>query len=129
VTTDPTNADLTSADPNIDPAVPPSGTGCVECEQSGSWWLHLRRCAKCGHIGCCDDSLNRHATAHFHATGHEVMQSFEPGEGWFWDYTTEDYIDGPRLAAPDSHPLSQSVPGPADRVPRDWQEQLEANAR
>ncbi|ROP49682.1 ubiquitin-hydrolase Zn-finger-containing protein [Rathayibacter sp. PhB185] len=108
----------------IDPSVPPSGRGCVECEQSGSWWLHLRRCALCGHIGCCDDSLNRHATAHFHETGHSVIRSFEPGEEWFWDYRTDDYADGPRLADPQSHPADQSTPGPADRVPRDWQSVL-----
>ncbi|MCJ1698311.1 UBP-type zinc finger domain-containing protein [Rathayibacter festucae] len=105
----------------IDPSVPPSGPGCVECERTASWWLHLRRCALCGHIGCGDDSLNRHATAHFHETGHSVIQSFEPGEDWFWDYRSDDYADGPRLADPQSHPEDQSTPGPADRVPRDWQ--------
>jgi hypothetical protein len=86
--------------------------------------VHLRRCAACGHVGCCDDSLNRHATAHFAVTGHEVMQSFEPGEGWFWDFVAQDFVDGPRLADPQAHPTTQSVPGPADRVPRDWSEQL-----
>jgi len=30
----------------------PSGNGCVECLASAQgWWLHLRRCAECGHIG------------------------------------------------------------------------------
>ena len=110
----------------IDPTVPPSGPGCVECEATGSWWFHLRRCATCGHIGCCDSSLNRHATAHFHATGHSVIRSFEPGEDWYWDYTANDYATGPRLAPPESHPASQPVPGPAGRVPSDWIAQLQA---
>lgn len=44
----------------IDPTVPPSGTGCVECDAAGGWWFHLRRCARCGHIGCCDDSPSQH---------------------------------------------------------------------
>jgi hypothetical protein len=52
------------ADPGVDPAVAPSGTGCVECEAAGGWWLHLRRCTQCGHIGCCDNSPSQHATAH-----------------------------------------------------------------
>ena len=115
---------MTAPNPFVDPSVPPSGAGCVECDRSGSWWVHLRRCALCGHIGCCDDSLNRHATAHFVATGHRAMQSFEPGEDWFWDYELQQGFEGPELAAPHSPPATQSVPGPADRVPRDWQTQL-----
>lgn len=109
---------MTQAD--IDPTVPPSGPGCVECETEGSWWVHLRRCAACGHVGCCDSSINRHATAHHRATHHPIMQSYEPGEQWFWDYRTSGFVDGPTLAAPHSHPTSQPVPGPAGRVPADW---------
>lgn len=108
----------------IDLTVAPSGAGCVECELSAGWWIHLRRCAQCGHIGCCDDSLNKHATQHASTTGHSVIQSFEPGEDWFWDYLANDYVDGPELAPPRSHPASQTVPGPASRVPRNWQELL-----
>ncbi|MCJ1697496.1 UBP-type zinc finger domain-containing protein [Rathayibacter caricis] len=110
----------------IGPSVPPSGAGCVECDRTGAWWVHLRRCALCGHIGCCDDSPNRHATAHYETTGHAVIRSFEPGEDWFWDYRTGDYADGPRLADPQEHPLDQTAPGPADRLPADWREQLDA---
>ena len=109
----------------IDPSVPPSGTGCVECDAIGGWWFHLRRCAECGHIGCCDDSLARHASAHWHETGHAIIQSFEPGEDWFWNYQAGEYYDGPELAAPESHPTEQPVPGPADRVPSDWVSRLE----
>jgi hypothetical protein len=105
----------------IDPVVPPSGTGCVECEQAGGWWVHLRRCAQCGHIGCCDTSPAQHASAHAAAAGHPVIVSFEPGESWFWSYDTNEMREsGPPLALPDSHPADQPVPGPAGRVPRDW---------
>ncbi len=108
----------------IDPTVPPSGTGCVECLQDGGWWLHLRRCAQCGHIGCCDNSPQRHATAHYHKTGHPVIRSFEPGEDWFYDYRTQEFIDGPELVPPLAHPASHPVPGPRGRVPRDWRTKL-----
>jgi hypothetical protein len=108
----------------IDPSVPPSGTGCAECEAAGGWWVHLRRCAECGHVGCCDTSPMQHATAHFRSTGHPVIRSFEPGESWFWDYGSESGFEGPALAPPDSRPLTQSVPGPADRVPADWRDHL-----
>jgi hypothetical protein len=108
----------------IDPTVPPSGTGCVECLADGGWWFHLRRCAQCGHIGCCDSSPSQHASKHAAATGHTVVRSFEPGEDWFWSYRTEEYCEGPQLAPPQSHPLDQPTPGPTDRVPPDWQERL-----
>lgn len=110
--------------PGINPSVPPSGFGCVECDATGAWWLHLRRCAECGHIGCCDDSLNKHATAHYEATGHPFVQSFEPGENWFWNYRAKEYYDGPRLAEPAHYAPPQRAPGPADRVPADWLAQL-----
>jgi len=107
----------------IDPSTTPSGTGCAECGDDG-WWLHLRRCAACGHIGCCDSSPSQHSTAHYRATGHPIIQSFEPGEDWFWDFRSEQYVTGPELAPPVSRPETQSAPGPADRVPADWQSQL-----
>ena len=92
---------------DVDPAVPPSGTGCVECDAAGGWWVHLRRCAACGHIGCCDDSLARHASAHWRETGHPIIRSFEPGEDWFWNYQTNEYYDGPELAAPHCRPRTR----------------------
>lgn len=74
--------------------------GCQECLTSGSDWVHLRLCLVCGHVGCCDSSPNRHATGHFHDTGHPVMASFEPGEGWGWCYVDEAQVDvPPQLAA------------------------------
>jgi Zn-finger in ubiquitin-hydrolases and other protein len=81
----------------INPAVEPSGTGCVECLALGGWWFHLRRCAECGHIGCCDSSPNQHASKHKAATGHPIITSFEPGERWFYDYRTEQFFAGPKL--------------------------------
>ncbi|GAA3539388.1 UBP-type zinc finger domain-containing protein [Nonomuraea rosea] len=65
---------------------PPAKTpeGCEECLAAGGRWVHLRRCLECGHIGCCDSSPAKHATAHFHSAGHPVVQSFEPGESWRW---------------------------------------------
>lgn len=109
----------------INPTVPPSGSGCLECERDGGWWVRLRRCAECGHVGCCDSSLSRHASAHFAETGHPIMQSFEPGEDWFWDFRTAAFVEGPALIAPTSHPDEQTVPGPAERVPADWQQRLQ----
>jgi hypothetical protein len=105
----------------IDPGAPPSGPGCVECLATGGWWFHLRRCARCGHVGCCDSSPSQHASGHAADAGHPVVQSYEPGEDWFWDYVVQDYADGPPLAPPRHHPLDQPVPGPAGRVPPDWQ--------
>ncbi|MDI1289454.1 MAG: UBP-type zinc finger domain-containing protein [bacterium] len=110
--------------PGIDPSVPPSGAGCLECDATQGWWFHLRRCAQCGHIGCCDSSPSQHASAHFAETEHPIIRSFEPGEDWFWDFATEDYYDGPALADPQSHPLDQPTPGPAGRVPADWERRL-----
>lgn len=108
----------------IDPTVPPSGAGCVECQASGGWWFHLRRCAQCGHVGCCDDSISRRGAAHFRDTGHEVMQSYEPEEDWFWNFTTEEAFAGPVLADPQHHPLEQTVPGPSSRLPDNWEQLL-----
>lgn len=110
--------------PDINPAAPPSGTGCVECEATGSWWVHLRRCAACGHIGCCDDSLGHHARGHWESTGHRVIRSFEPGEDWFWDFEANAEITGVALADPQAHPADQPAPGPADRVPSNWRQVL-----
>jgi len=108
----------------IDATVGPSGNSCVDCDKSGGWWVHLRRCAQCGHIGCCDSSPARHATVHANSTGHPVISSFEPGETWFWNYETGQSFEGPELAPPQSHPVDQAVPGPVDRLPADWQERI-----
>jgi CPA2 family monovalent cation:H+ antiporter-2 len=70
-------------------AVRPGTAGCAECLATGSRWVHLRVCMECGHVGCCDSSPNKHATAHFHRIGHPVMRSVEPGETWGWCYVDE----------------------------------------
>ena len=66
--------------------VTPSSNGCEDCLRIGGRWVHLRMCMTCGHVGCCDDSPNRHATAHFRATLHPLIQSYEPGEHWWYCY-------------------------------------------
>jgi uncharacterized UBP type Zn finger protein len=69
--------------------VKPRASGCEECLKMGDSWVHLRLCLSCGHVGCCDSSKNKHATKHFHATQHPIMQSMEPGEDWMWCYADE----------------------------------------
>ena len=65
--------------------VTPSGNGCVECLEIGDEWVHLRLCMMCGHVGCCNDSKNKHAEAHWRANpDHPLMRSFEPDEDWWW---------------------------------------------
>ena len=59
----------------------------------GDWWVHLRMCSTCGHLGCCDNSKNRHATKHHEATRHPIIRSFEPEEGWFWCYSDELFFE------------------------------------
>ena len=73
--------------------VTPSAQGCEECLQMGDKWVHLRICKTCGHVGCCDNSKNRHATKHFHATNHPIVQSFEKGETWMWCYVDKVMIE------------------------------------
>ena len=70
-------------------AVPGDVPGCEECLAQGTRWVHLRMCQGCGHVGCCDNSPRRHATAHFRQTQHPVIRSFEPGEHWVWCYVDE----------------------------------------
>jgi hypothetical protein len=103
----------------------PSGQGCVECLASpDGWWFHLRRCAECGHIGCCDSSPSQHASKHAASTGHPIIASFEPGESWFYDYGTREMIQGFELLPPHAHRKSQPTPGPSGRVPADWESLL-----
>lgn len=62
---------------------------CEECLAEGTRWVALRECRECGHVGCCDSSIGRHATAHYHHTGHKVMRSVMPGDTWTWCYDHE----------------------------------------
>jgi uncharacterized UBP type Zn finger protein len=64
---------------------------CEDCVKVGDSWVHLRLCVSCGHVGCCDSSKNKHARRHFHAVGHPLIRSIEPGERWLWCYIDETY--------------------------------------
>ncbi len=80
-------------------AVEPTTTdGCEDCLAMGGRWVHLRLCMDCGHVGCCDSSPNRHATAHHRSSGHPVIQSFEPGEAWAWCSEDEEMIEAVPVA-------------------------------
>jgi len=84
--------------------VTPSATGCEDCMRTGDRWVHLRICQTCGHVGCCDSSPNRHATAHHRTSGHPIIRSFEPGEDWWWCFVDQlDFeVEGAEPAP--SHP-------------------------
>jgi uncharacterized UBP type Zn finger protein len=84
----------TPADPHLKfiRPVKPSAKGCEECLKIGGRWVHLRLCLTCGHVGCCDSSPNKHASAHFRSSTHPVVQSFEPGEDWRWCYVDEAFL-------------------------------------
>ena len=71
---------------------PRTPEGCEECQQMGDSWVHLRLCLICGHVGCCNNSKNKHASKHFATTGHPIIRSFEPGETWMWCYEDEEFI-------------------------------------
>jgi uncharacterized UBP type Zn finger protein len=69
--------------------LPESVAGCEDCLASGGVWMHLRICLECGHVGCCDSSPNRHASAHAAAKDHPLIRSLEPGEDWSWCFVDE----------------------------------------
>src|ERR1700730_17074094 len=85
--------------------VTPSALGSEECLKTGSVWLHLRICRSCGYVGCCDDSPNKHATRHFHATGHPIIQGYDPPEGWGWCYVDEIVFDLSKRKTPHNGPI------------------------
>jgi uncharacterized UBP type Zn finger protein len=73
--------------------------GCEECLAIGGQWVHLRLCMNCGHVGCCDQSPNKHATKHFHQSKHPIIRSFERGEDWAWCYVDEMFMEpAPRVS-------------------------------
>lgn len=73
--------------------VTPNAQGCEECLKTGDRWVHLRVCMICGHVGCCDSSKNKHATKHFHETGHPIVKSMERGEDWMWCFVDKVFVD------------------------------------
>ena len=86
-------------------AVTPSARGCEDCLRLGQAWFHLRVCRACGHVGCCDQSPGRHATAHFHATGHPIIEGYDPPEGWGWCF-----VDAVMVDLPDQTPRRGPIP-------------------
>ena len=74
-------------------AVTPSANGCEDCLKIGGRWVHLRLCETCGHVGCCDNSPNKHATKHFHSSNHPIIKSFEPGEDWGYCYVDDMFYE------------------------------------
>ena len=86
-------------------SVKPMTLGCEECLKTGQVWLHLRLCRQCGHVGCCDQSPGRHATAHYHATRHPIIEGYDPPEGWGWCYVDEKIVD-----LPDQTPQRGPIP-------------------
>jgi Zn-finger in ubiquitin-hydrolases and other protein len=89
--------------------VTPSALGCEECLKTGDPWVHLRLCRTCGHVGCCDSSPNRHATKHFHATGHPIIEGYDPPEGWGWCYVDEVMFDLGDRTTPQRGPIPKFV--------------------
>jgi len=85
--------------------VEPSSTGCEDCLAAGRRdWVHLRVCQRCGHVGCCDNSPMRHATAHFTAATHPIIRSYEPGEDWYWCYRDDLAFELEGAPPAPSHP-------------------------
>jgi uncharacterized UBP type Zn finger protein len=87
--------------------LPESVDGCEECLAQGGAWLHLRICLECGHVGCCDSSPGKHATAHEQGTGHPIIRSLQPGETWSWCF-----LDQVGLLLPDVHGSTRIPPSP-----------------
>lgn len=85
--------------------VTPGSRGCEECLKSDGWWVHLRLCRSCGHVGCCDDSPSRHARGHFNDTAHPIIEGYDPPEGWGWCY-----IDDAQVDLPDQTPQLGPIP-------------------
>jgi CPA2 family monovalent cation:H+ antiporter-2 len=82
----------------VRPVTPGTPAGCEECLKTGSWWVHLRLCLTCGHVGCCDSSPGKHASNHFYSSHHPLVKSYEPGEDWAWCYADRTMLEpAPRL--------------------------------
>jgi uncharacterized UBP type Zn finger protein len=75
---------------NVKPRTP---NGCEECLKTGDTWVHLRLCMTCGHVGCCDQSKNKHATKHFHRSEHPIIKSFQPDEDWMYCYPDDLFME------------------------------------
>ena len=89
--------------------VTPSALGCEDCLRIHSSWVHLRLCRTCGHVGCCDQSPHKHATAHFHKTKHPIIEGYDPPEGWGWCYVDETYVNLSGRKTPQRGPIPRFV--------------------
>jgi uncharacterized UBP type Zn finger protein len=84
--------------------VEPSADGCEDCLRDGGEWVHLRLCMQCGHVGCCDNSPNRHARAHWHDHDHHpLIRSFEPNEDWWYCFSDDEFFEVPGAPPAPSH--------------------------
>jgi hypothetical protein len=90
--------------------LPEAVEGCEDCLVVGDQWCHLRICLSCGHVGCCDSSPNRHATAHAESSGHPIMRSIQPGEDWSWCFVDEVAMVIPQVGGETSIPPSPLCP-------------------
>ena len=73
----------------IKEVTPSSPDQCLQCVEMCDLWVNLRLCMNCGQVGCCDNSKNKHATAHFNEIGHPIIKTHQPGEDWYWCYPDE----------------------------------------
>ena len=87
--------------------LPEEVEGCEDCLAAGTGWLHLRICLQCGHVGCCDSSPMRHASAHARAEEHPIMRSLEQGEDWSWCF-----VDEVAMLIPEVHGETRIPPSP-----------------
>jgi uncharacterized UBP type Zn finger protein len=87
--------------------LPEEVEGCADCLAAGTGWLHLRICLECGHVGCCDSSPQRHASAHARESDHPIMRSLEPGEDWAWCF-----VDEVAMVIPEVHGQTRIPPSP-----------------
>jgi hypothetical protein len=90
--------------------LPPEVPGCVDCLATGGVWCHLRICLACGHVGCCDSSPGRHATAHAGTSGHQIVRSIQPGENWAWCYADQLLMALPQVHGQPAIPPSPLCP-------------------
>ena len=105
----------------IDAATP---QGCAECIELGDDWVHLRLCLTCGHVGCCDNSKNKHGTKHAHATGHPLIQSYQPAEYWLFCYPDDqmmmDQMPAGYTSPPAGADRAHAVPHYNEAKPSEW---------
>jgi uncharacterized UBP type Zn finger protein len=78
---------------NIKDFPPHDITVCEDCIKIGDDWVYLRQCLSCGHVGCCDNSKNKHATKHFKKTHHPIIKSVSPEEVFTYCYIDDILLE------------------------------------